>query len=74
MHVFSDDEVEIYKTLKIKNKERKLENILKKFETFFVQKFNVTYKRRKFLTCVQKSSESTENYVPVIHKLSASCD
>lgn len=52
LHVFSDNEVEIYKTLKIKNKEWKLENILKKFETFFVTKFNVTYKRRKFLTCV----------------------
>lgn len=38
LHVFSDDEVEIYKTLKIKNKERKLENILKKFETFFCTK------------------------------------
>lgn len=74
LHVIGDDAVEIFETFKVKDNERTLENILKKFEEHFVPKVNVTFERHKFFTCSQQPHESIDTYVTELHKLSATCD
>ncbi|KAL1446091.1 hypothetical protein WDU94_005685 [Cyamophila willieti] len=59
---------------KLENKSLKLNDVIEKFNDHFVPKKNLTYVRHKFFTRSQEESESIENYVAALNKMSYECE
>uniref|UniRef100_A0A2C9LDT3 Retropepsins domain-containing protein n=1 Tax=Biomphalaria glabrata TaxID=6526 RepID=A0A2C9LDT3_BIOGL len=66
--------MDIYEGLEIeKGKERKMEEIVNKFESFCIGKTNETYERYVFNTREQQEGEDIEKYITNLRRLAKTC-
>ncbi|XP_055388170.1 uncharacterized protein LOC129616540 [Condylostylus longicornis] len=52
----------------------KYEDLIKKFEKYFLPKINLAIERHKFFTCAQKPTESIEDFITGLKNLSLNCE
>ncbi|XP_037828511.1 uncharacterized protein K02A2.6-like [Lucilia sericata] len=50
------------------------ENLVSKFELYFVPKVNIAMERHKFFMCQQQADQSIDDYVTLLRNLSLSCE
>ncbi|KAI2665926.1 hypothetical protein H4Q32_023044 [Labeo rohita] len=74
LHVIGEDALDIYNSFQIPVDEFKLQNVMDRFEEYFVPKLNVMYEKYKFFSCNQKGGESFDQYLAELHTLSKTCD
>lgn len=74
LHCMGSDGIEIYNSFELKQNEFTYDNLITKFNGYFVPKTNLTFERHKFFTRNQTAGESFDAYVTDLKALSATCD
>lgn len=72
LHVIGDQCREVYEQFEETSKD--LQSLLKKFDSFFLPKKNLTIERHRFFTRDQRDSESIEQYSFELKKLALNCE
>lgn len=75
LHYIGEQCIDIYNTFTFPSTtERKVEEILKKFEDYFIPKVNETFERHKFFTRSQSNFESVDQYATQLKSLANNCE
>lgn len=75
LHLVGEDAVQIYNTLDMTTAERaSYSTTMEKMQNYFVPKTNISVESYKFNVRVQGPSETFDNFVADLRKLSASCE
>jgi hypothetical protein len=75
LHSMGDKGVEIYNSFGLSHDEKQdFEDVVKRFDAYFIPRMNITMQRHKFFTRVQGPSESFDDFLTDLRNKSASCD
>ncbi|GBM97750.1 hypothetical protein AVEN_144332-1 [Araneus ventricosus] len=73
LHVIGEECLEIYnKFSEVSTASRN--DILAKFETYFVPQLNITYERQKLFLLVQREGQSVDDFITELRKQLRNCD
>ncbi|XP_061887621.1 uncharacterized protein K02A2.6-like isoform X2 [Entelurus aequoreus] len=74
LHVIGEDALDIYNSFQLDEANLTLEQLMTKFEEYFVPRQNVTFERYKFFTHDQKQGVPFDQYMAELHTLSKTCE
>lgn len=74
LHHMGPDCLEIFSSFNVDIDKIKYDDLVKKFEDYFVPKANTALERHKFFTRSQRPNESIEDYVTALKNLSLNCE
>ena len=73
LHVIGEDALDIYNSFQL-NDDASLDELMDKFEEYFVPKQNIIFERYKFFLCDQKQGVGFVQYLAELHTLSKTCE
>ncbi|XP_061729032.1 uncharacterized protein LOC133533959 [Cydia pomonella] len=73
LHNIGDKGVEIYNSFNLEEKQN-FDDVLKKFNAYFIPKVNITMQRHKFFTRAQGPTESFDDFLTDLHNKSMTCN
>lgn len=74
LHHMGPESLQIFSSFNVNEDVVKYDDLVKKFDDYFLPRINIAVERHKFFTRKQKQHESIEEYITVLKNLSLNCN